>query len=168
MLRFTRKLASFFPLGRSSGPKNAIRRTNRTNLGTPVRAPPRTKVAREFRDDLKLQCRHCKFVWRFDALSVVCPSEKTHNAIEHHNRATWMWNKQFALHHTQDLRLHEDPRTGRQMGHENCRSYNVEKRMMGLNTQYLSRKRGAMVLSRHVSGVGHWSQAWQTHFPYPG
>lgn len=169
----TATLYSYFPLGLSSGPKNAHvllppnnfdgRQTNSMkHLQGLTRDPSLVP-----RDQLVLHCECCKFMWVHDTLVVRCPSQVAHNQREMWLQPTWMWGKQQPFEYHKYLPAVRNPRTGMPLAREAAKGMNNERRAQGLTTRNLNLEKERRGISRAVSNIGQYSTRWQTRFPFP-
>eukprot|EP00796_Vickermania_ingenoplastis_P008927 gene8927-6263_t len=166
----TRVLRSFFPLGCSSGPQNkhvlyplnnfdGKASNNMKKLEGPTDKHP--NLVR--RDELKLQCEHCRFEWIHDTLSVRCPAHPDlHNKREMWLQPTWMWGKQQPFQYYKYLPANINPRTDMPLAREDAKGMNNERRSQGLTTKTRLLNKERRGISRAVSGVGMYNTRWET------
>ena len=173
MLRASPRLLNFFPMGFSSGPKNVqdLRPDVDPHAVNTCLAAVQGKPRQGFVDrrcDLELRCEHCRFLWRYDTLTVWCPAHPgLHNQREVWLQPTWMYNKQQPFQYWKYLTVSRNPRTGMIMGREDAKSMNNERRAAGLTTQTRNLTKQQQGISRAVSHIGTYSTRWKTRFPLP-
>ena len=171
MLRINRTIASYFPLGFSSGPLNKhLSGPLNNELGHPVERlrAGRTVPERVQRHALQLKCHHCRFAWHFDTLTVRCNAEpKLHYQREHWLHPFWMWGKDQPYEYHKYLGVTKNPRTGMFLARESAKSKNNERRSQGLTTRTMNMNSEQQGISREVCKIGQFSQRWQTRFPFP-
>lgn len=165
----TRPLLNFFPLGHRVGPLAFDKPNMAVGQDGYECRPSHRLVKVRRRADLKLQCRYCRFAWRFDSLCVVCPASPEHSRIEANLNHAWMWNVSQADPKTayKDLLGAFNPRTGLRLGMENAKSKNNERRAQGLTTNTLNKERYVRGVSARYIRMDSFSRRWHVRFPYP-
>lgn len=175
LLRATRTLLNFFPLGCTSGPlnKNIVHPTNNFD-GSSLRIMKRLQGPTDkhpnvvSRDKLKLHCEHCRFEWIYDILTVRCPAEPdTHNQREMWLHPTWMWGKQQPYQYYKYLPTNINPRTLMHLAREDAKGMNNERRSQGLTTKTRNIEKERRGISRVITGIGVFNTRWKTRFPFP-
>ncbi|CCW65617.1 unnamed protein product [Phytomonas sp. EM1] len=166
---------NFFPLGYTSGPKNRqiLLPPNNfdgraTNSMQKLKSSSPNTTTMVSRDKLKLHCEHCRFFWIHDTLVVKCPAyPNEHNQREIWLQPTWTWGKQQPYQYYKYLPLTVNPRTHMPLAREDAKSMNNERRAQGLTTRTRLLQKERRGISRQITGLGIYSQRWQTRFPFP-
>lgn len=162
-------LLNFFPLGRKSGPEGQL--FPFSNIAPITERPPmpRKDGAIKFvsRNDLQLMCRHCRFEWRHDALSVRCPLDPEHQQRETWLPPDWTWGSTQPLNYNRYYPHPQNHRTGQWWGPENAKSNNNERRAQGITRLWKTQQREQRGMARSVSKIGSFGTQWKTYFPFP-
>lgn len=161
---------SFYPLGMKSGPVNAEIQHAPNNYRGRKGFPDVNKVQRVPRDQLKLSCPHCRFLWDHDTLTVWCPSETTHHMREHWMRVDWIRDRRHAYRYWYSMPgVYENPRTGERLGEEeSSKRVSSERRSLGLTSPYMRLYgRERFFLSGKISKRSARGTPLKVQFPYP-
>lgn len=179
IFRPTRMLLNFFPWGQKSGPTLPPEALQWNNYNGSTHTLPLHKELSEpvkpvqYRDELRLQCKHCHFRWTYDVLHVYCPAVLGHCRREMRMHPVWIWGYQQPLNHTRYVKIppkygYQDERTGLWFGDERSRRVtNKERRRTGMTTVVMRGQKEARGINWKVAGVGSFSKRWETRWPWP-